>query len=1078
MSEMQTAAAATSQPMKSNVNQVVEALSSAATTIQAFVDRQESVATESLRLIPSILKQAQETVLETEARLQQSEKKFQEAQHIAQDVNELKTLLDVLPVGIVVAHDPQNQSMTINRAGLKMLDLPPEVNPSKSAPGGDQLPFKFMRSGQEIPAAELPMQYAATHKVALQDIELDVQQSNGKVINLIEYASPLYDEQGSVRGSLGVFVDITARKTVEQRLIMQYHIARVLAESTSIGNAATQVMQMICETAGWEYGAMWRVDSDSHLLVNEGVWHADRTKLAEFADTIRYSILDEDDTNLPGKVLLQNKPLWISNLTIFPLADAIEAEEAGLHSAFIMPVRSGSKVIAILECLTHHFQAEDRNLVEMVNAVGNQIGVFLERKLLEEALANQANEQHLLAQASMALSATMDYEKRLLTIVHVIVPDLADWCAIDIIDQNNILRRVAAAHVDPNKEQLVYALQPTRPVTFNEETRPQVETLQTGQTLLYTDLPFSMIEESIVDPDQLEIIRQLDPKSCIVVPLSAHERILGICTFVQSDSRRRYTSSDLPLAEDIVQRMALSLDNAFLFLESQKLNAELEHRVDERTAQLKKAINQLTNQISERKHAEEQVRVLNAELEQRIAERTSELEIANRDLHKEVQEHQQASQALRVLLKRTREMYRISRTIGTVRTPNELLKVLLSSSYLKDASRASIAMLEKPWMKNAPPPEKCFILAEWNRGSRQPKFIDRQFSLEEYGVQSPIPYGQPIVIQDIQSALKLPETVRKRFADLHTHSLIILPLFAGGEWYGLLSLHFKTRKMTTVDDLRHMRGLVDETAIAINNIRLLEAESQARREAETANEVKLKFLAMISHELRTPLTSIKGFATTLLAEDIVWSPERQLDFLQTINSESDKLSDLIEQLLDLSRMEAGVLRILPKKLTLNKVIESGLPQWQAVSTEHELVLDVPPDLPPIYGDGTRIAQVLTNLVGNAAKYSPPNTQIIISAHQTGDMVQVDVADFGSGIPPQERSHVFEAFRQLEDKGGNQTRGAGLGLAICKGLIEAQGGKIWIKDRSRPGTTVSFTLSIYEKIKKTAESVRNNHIDKT
>ena len=135
--------------------------------------------------------------------------------------------------------------------------------------------------------------------------------------------------------------------------------------------------------------------------------------------------------------------------------------------------------------------------------------------------------------------------------------------------------------------------------------------------------------------------------------------------------------------------------------------------------------------------------------------------------------------------------------------------------------------------------------------------------------------------------------------DLRTHSLIILPLIAGGEWYGLLSLHFKTRRMTNMDDLRHMRGLVDETAIAIKNMRLLEAESQARHEAEVANDLKLKFLAMISHELRTPLTSIKGFATTLLAEDVVWSPDKQRDFLQTINTESDKLSDLIEQLLDL-----------------------------------------------------------------------------------------------------------------------------------------------------------------------------------
>ena len=364
------------------------------------------------------------------------------------------------------------------------------------------------------------------------------------------------------------------------------------------------------------------------------------------------------------------QPLWLSNLDDFHSPDAIEAKKAGLHSAFILPVRSGDKVIAILECLSNRIQPQDQNLIEMLNAVGNQIGIFLERKQLEEALAIRATQQHLLAQAGIALILPrLDYEKRLSTIVHLIVPDLADWCAIDIIDQNNILRRVAAAHVDPSKEKLVYEIQPTRTVDFNQEERPQVETLLTGQSLLYTDIPFSLIEETIVDPHQLEIIRQLDPRSSIVVPLIAHDRILGICTFVQSDSRRRYLSSDLALAEDIARRVALALDNALLYAESQKLNAELEQRVDERTAQLKMAINQLTNQITERQNAEDQVRILNAELEQRIAERTSQLEIANRDLHKEVLDRQQASQTLRILLKRTRELYRISQTIGTVRTP-------------------------------------------------------------------------------------------------------------------------------------------------------------------------------------------------------------------------------------------------------------------------------------------------------------------------------------------------------------------------------------------------------------------------
>jgi signal transduction histidine kinase/PAS domain-containing protein len=1060
MNETQTNTMTSTSPSDIDVKRLVQELTSAASIIQAFFDHPENAALETIRFVPPLLKSVQEVLLEAETAYQQREEQLKEVQQIAQDVNELQTLLDVLPVGIVVARDPYNKNITINRVGLKILNLPPDADLSTLTLNGGQLPFKVLRAGKEVPFAERPMQYAVKHRVALRDVELDIQYPNGRLINLLEYASPLYDRQGNVRGSLGVLVDITARKSIEQRLIMQYNIVRVLTEANSINKAAGQVLKMICETAGWEFGALWRVEADSLTLTNEGVWHADYVDVADYAEATRYSELTGDDVSLPGFVLRNGQPLWLFSLSDFHSPDAVAAEKAGLHSGLLLPVRSGERVIAILECLSNRNQVRDQTLTEMLNAVGNQIGIFLERKLLEEALAVRANQQHLLAQAGMALSATMDYEKRLMTIVHVIVPDLADWCAIDIIDPNNILRRVAAAHVDPGKENLIYKLQPTRKVDYNQVISPQVETLLTGQSLLYTEVPFSMIEKTVVDADQLAILRELNPRSSMVVPLAAHGRIFGICTFVHSDSLRRYLSADLALAEDIVRRVALALDNAILYAESQKLNSDLERRVDERTTQLTIAVNQLTNQITERQHAEEQVRILNSELEQRIKERTSQLELANRELHNEILVRQKAGKTLRILLTRTRELYRISQAIGTVRTPSEVLSLLVSSSYLKDSSRASIALLDKAWVEDETPPEHCFILAEWNKGARQPRFLNQRFTLEEYGVILPVPYGQPLVIQDIQSETKLPEPVRKRFADLHTHSLIILPLIANGEWYGLLSLHFKTRRMTNMDDLRHVRGLVDDTAIVVKNMRLLEAESQARHEAEMANELKLKFLAMISHELRTPLTSIKGFTTTLLADDVVWPADKQLDFLQIINRESDKLSDLIEQLLDLSRMEAGILRISPKKVSLKTVIESALVQLQALINDHELVLEIPRELPLIYADGQRIAQVLTNLVGNAAKFSPKGTQIIISTRRSGEMIQVDVADQGPGIPPQDRTRVFESFRQLENGTGSRTKGAGLGLAICKGLIEAHGGMIWVQDRAGPGTVISFTLPLH------------------
>jgi signal transduction histidine kinase len=846
----------------------------------------------------------------------------------------------------------------------------------------------------------------------------------------------------------------------ERRLLLQDSIARLLAESSHIAEMAAAVLQMICATYEWDFGALWRVEPENHRIFTlEGIWHADCPELEDYVKTLHDPALDAGENSLLGFILGDNQYIWFSNFADIQSQDACEAHKAGLTSGLILPIQSKGRSIAILECLSLRPRAKEAELIDSLHRVGLLIGIFVEGQMLEETFALKTKQQHLLAQVRTALSITLDLQERLKNFLKVTVPELSDWCAIDLIDQNNTLKRMAAAHVNPDKLEFVYALQPTRTIDFSQENRPQVMTLLSGQSLLYTDLDISEVEKSIVDVELIESTRKLGPKSCIVVPLMASNRILGICTFIQAESGRRYSANDLIFAEDLGRNLALAVHNALLYAESLDYNTELEQRVEDRTAELKLAINYLSNQITERKNAEEQVRRINADLERRIAERTTQLEAANRELHKEVVEYEQVSQDLRLLLKRTQELYRISQAIGAVHLPNDVLSVLLSSSYLHDASRASIAILDEPWLEDGLPPGHCFILAEWNRSAERPRFFNDRFTLEEYGILVPVPYAQPIVIPDIQSIKKLPKAVRARFSNLHTKSLIILPLIANGKWYGLLSLHFSKLRMPNLDDLRHVRGLVDETAIAIQNIRLMEAETQARQEAEAANELKLKFLAMISHELRTPLASIKGFATTLLADDVIWPPEKQRDFLQTIDSEADKLSDLIEQMLDLSRMEAGVLRILPKRQSLYHVINSALPQLHALSSDHELVVDIPSDLPQILGDEQRIAQVLTNLVGNAAKYSPSQTKIIVSGHVCAPMIQVDVADQGIGIPATERSHIFEAFYQTKSKSSVYVRGAGLGLAICKGLVEAQGGTIWLQDRPGPGTTISFTLPI-------------------
>ena len=237
----------------------------------------------------------------------------------------------------------------------------------------------------------------------------------------------------------------------------------------------------------------------------------------------------------------------------------------------------------------------------------------------------------------------------------------------------------------------------------------------------------------------------------------------------------------------------------------------------------------------------------------------------------------------------------------------------------------------------------------------------------------------------------------------------------------------------------------------------LHREQAARAAAEEANALKLQFIAMISHELRTPLASIKGFATTLLAPDVNWDRASQEQYIAIINEESDRLAQLIEQLLDISRLQANALRVVLRAEAFSDILNSALPQLKILTAQHRFDLQIPAELPFVQADKERIMQVLVNLVDNAAKYSPPGTQVIVAAQSADGVVQVDISDEGAGIPPEDHASVFEAFRQIHRLPSQ--KGAGLGLAISKGLIEAHGGRIWIQGRSTPGTTVSFTLPI-------------------
>lgn len=289
-------------------------------------------------------------------------------------------------------------------------------------------------------------------------------------------------------------------------------------------------------------------------------------------------------------------------------------------------------------------------------------------------------------------------------------------------------------------------------------------------------------------------------------------------------------------------------------------------------------------------------------------------------------------------------------------------------------------------------------------------------------------------------------------------SYITVPLRARGRVSGALTVATSVSGRRCTDaDLPLMEELGRHAGLAIENARLYTLEQQARAQAEKANELKLHFLGMVSHELRTPLASIKGFASTLLATDIRFTAEQQNQFISIIDAEADRLRALVDQLLDLSSLQAGTLPISPEPQPVGALLDFARAQLATLTTAHHLELDVPqPDL-VVLADGQRIAQVLVNLVDNAVKYAPEGTTITLRAAPADGEALISVSDEGEGIPTEERIQVFELFHRSPGVKVRQ-KGAGLGLAICKALVEAHGGRIWIEDNPMgKGTTISFTL---------------------
>jgi K+-sensing histidine kinase KdpD len=290
-------------------------------------------------------------------------------------------------------------------------------------------------------------------------------------------------------------------------------------------------------------------------------------------------------------------------------------------------------------------------------------------------------------------------------------------------------------------------------------------------------------------------------------------------------------------------------------------------------------------------------------------------------------------------------------------------------------------------------------------------------------------------------------------------SAVYVPMTVPGRVLGALAVECQQEEMAFSEStVPLLQTVANVLALAVENARLTRETEQLPHLRE-ADRLKSELISTVTHELRTPLTAIKGYATTLLRKDVQWGQNMARESLEIINEESDKLGELVENLLMTSQIEAGTLSVIKEPVLVSLIARKTVDELAQRGKRHRFVLNFPSPFPVAEGDSRRVRQVLLNLIENAVKYSLEDSQIEIRGEAKEGCVLLSVADQGCGIPPEDLDKVFDMFYRVSNPATQGAGGSGLGLAIARKLVEAQGGRIWVESTPGRGSTFYFTLPL-------------------
>ena len=400
-------------------------------------------------------------------------------------------------------------------------------------------------------------------------------------------------------------------------------------------------------------------------------------------------------------------------------------------------------------------------------------------------------------------------------------------------------------------------------------------------------------------------------------------------------------------------------------------------------------------------------------------------------------------------LKRTQTLREIDQAITSTLDLQSILNVLLERiARLVPYSATTVSLLDQE--NGVLEPVACWNIdrEEWQQGKLSGIPTSAQRYLKSNG---------PVFTRNIQTDQS--DGDLEFFKKYGLLSCLGLPLTAKGESLGVLSIYTKYEHAFTDEEVKFLSTIAAQAAMAIHNSQLYEQTKNQAAALDRANKLQADFTAMIAHDLRSPMQNVIGVVTMM--EDGVFGNvnDEQKKWLGKVLTTSHSLVGLVSDFLDLSKIEAGHVDLVKEDVDLTHLIRITLENHLPLAQERGLTLrhQTDPSLTPIYADPRRLGQVLNNLLSNAIKFTPQGGSVEVGARQENNSVRVDVKDSGVGIPTAEIDGLFKKYGQTSAGRQSQHKGTGFGLVICKTIVEAYDGKIWVESEEGKGTTFSFCL---------------------